>query len=85
LPAAATGYFRSIGTPNTQTDFITLLVGQHREVDQMFVQLEKMDGSSSDEAQRLAEQVVRSLALAALAPGAGLVDRLRDALTGRAG
>lgn len=48
-------------TSTTQTDLITFLTGQHREVDQMFSRLEKMDGSSSDEAQNLVEKVVISL------------------------
>lgn len=48
-------------TSTTQTDLITFLMDQHREVDEMFAQLEKMDGSTSDDARRLAEQVVISL------------------------
>ncbi len=50
-----------MATSTTQTDLITFLTGQHREVDEMFSQLEKLDGTNSDEAQRLAEQVVISL------------------------
>ncbi|HET9257546.1 MAG TPA: hemerythrin domain-containing protein [Pseudonocardiaceae bacterium] len=40
---------------------ITFLTHQHNEVDAVFGQLEKMEGSTSDEAQRLAEEVVISL------------------------
>jgi hemerythrin superfamily protein len=47
-----------MSTSTTQTDVITFLTQQHREVDALFAQLERMEGSTSDEAQRLAEQVV---------------------------
>lgn len=50
-----------MSTPTTQTELVTYLIGQHRGVDQLFVQLEKMDGSTDEQAQRLAEQAVRSL------------------------
>lgn len=50
-----------MATSTTQTDLSTFLIGQHREVDEMFSQLEKMDGSTSDEAHHLAEKVVISL------------------------
>jgi hemerythrin superfamily protein len=40
---------------------ITFLIDQHREVADMFAQLEKMEGAKDDKAQRLAEQVVTSL------------------------
>jgi hemerythrin superfamily protein len=42
----------------TQTELITFLTGQHREVEEMFKQLEKMDGTTGEDAQQLAEQVV---------------------------
>ncbi len=50
-----------MATSTTQTDLIIFLTGQHREVDEMFSRLEKMDGSTSDEARQLVEQVVISL------------------------
>lgn len=71
-----------MSTPTTQTDLITLLIGQHREVDQMFVQLEKVDGSSSDEAQRLAEQVVRSLVQHSVAEEIHLYPATREHVPG---
>jgi hemerythrin superfamily protein len=40
---------------------ITFLTHQHNEVEDLFAQLERMEGSTSDEAQRLAEEVVISL------------------------
>jgi hemerythrin superfamily protein len=50
-----------MSTSTTQTDVITFLTRQHNEVNALFTQLEKMEGSTSDEAQRLAEQVVIAL------------------------
>jgi hypothetical protein len=118
------GVAGGMSTPNSQTDLITLLVGQHRAVDQLFVQLEKLDGSTDEQVRRHVDDEENDLfpklrehcsqqqlaelgskveqaektaptrphpsspsegsSLAALAPGAGMVDRLRDALTGRA-
>lgn len=45
-------------TGTSETDLITFLTAQHREVDQMFTQLEHMTGATDEQAQRLAEQVV---------------------------
>jgi hypothetical protein len=50
-----------MATPTTQTDVITFLTHQHREVNALFTQLERMEGSTSDETRRLAEQVVIAL------------------------
>lgn len=40
---------------------ITVLTGQHREVDQMFAQLERIDGASTQEALVVARQAVIAL------------------------
>lgn len=47
-----------MSTPTIQADLITILTEQHREVNEMFNQLEKIDGTTGDEAEHLAEQVV---------------------------
>ncbi|MGH3902625.1 MAG: hypothetical protein ACRDTE_00225 [Pseudonocardiaceae bacterium] len=56
-----------MSTPTIQTDLITIRTEQHREVNEMFSPSAPSEGA----------------ALAALAPGVGLVDRLRDTLSGR--
>lgn len=44
-----------------QTDLIMFLTDQHRQVEQLFSQLESIEGSTGDQAQQLSEQVVMSL------------------------
>ncbi|MFY9806046.1 MAG: hemerythrin domain-containing protein [Pseudonocardiaceae bacterium] len=50
-----------MSTSTTPTDVITYLIDQHNEVDDIFTQLEQLDGATDDKVQRLAEQVVTSL------------------------
>lgn len=61
LSVSGPGNHGFMSTSTTQTDVITFLIHQHREVDALFTQLEKAEGSTSDEVQRLAERVVISL------------------------
>ncbi len=69
-------------TPTTQTDVITFLTHQHREVDALFTQLERMAGSTSDKAQRLAEQVVISLVKHSVAEEIYLYPAVREHVPG---
>jgi hemerythrin-like domain-containing protein len=50
-----------MSTPTAHVELVTFLIGQHRGVDQMFVQLEKLTGSATEEAEQLARQVVARL------------------------
>ena len=46
----------------TQTqDVIAVLIQDHREVEEMFVRLEELNGDANDEAKTVAEQVVMDL------------------------
>lgn len=69
-----------MSTSTTQTDVITFLVHQHREVDALFIQLEKVEGDTSDEAQRFAEQVVISLVKHSVAEEMYLYPAVREHL-----
>lgn len=69
-----------MSTPTTQTDMVTVLTNEHRDVEQMFSQLENLDGSSSEEAQRLAEQVVISLMQHSVAEEIYLYPTIRENL-----
>ena len=64
----------------TPTDVIVFLTGQHREVDDVFAQLEKMDGATDEKAQLLAEQVVMSLVKHSVAEEIYLYPAVRKAL-----
>lgn len=48
-------------TPTAQTDMITFLIGQHREVDQIVHRLERLTGDSGEDADHLARKVVTAL------------------------
>ena len=65
-----------------QTDVITFLTHQHNEVNALFTQLEKMEGSTSDEAQRLAEEVVISLVKHSVAEEIHLYPAVREHVPG---
>jgi hemerythrin superfamily protein len=71
-----------MSTPTTQTDVITFLTQQHREVDALFTQLERMEGSTSDEARRLAEQVVIALVKHSVAEEIYLYPAVRKHVSG---
>lgn len=68
--------------PTTQTDIVTYLTEQHREVEQMFGQLESMSGSTDDEARRIAEQVVTTLVQHSVAEEIHLYPATRDHVPG---
>ena len=61
-----------------QTDVITFLTHQHNEVDGLFGQLEKLEGSTSNEVQRLAKQVVISLVKHSVAEEIHLYPAVRE-------
>jgi len=61
-----------------QTDVTTFLTHQHREVETLFVHLKTMEGSTSDEVQRLAEQVVISLVKHSVAEEIHLYPAVRE-------
>ncbi|HEU0088168.1 MAG TPA: hemerythrin domain-containing protein [Pseudonocardiaceae bacterium] len=71
-----------MSTPTTQTDLITILTDQHREVDAMFLQLENMDGASGEEAKRLTEQVVILLVQHSVAEEVHLYPATREYVPG---
>jgi hemerythrin superfamily protein len=71
-----------MNTSTTHTDVITFLTHQHNEVDALFAQLEKMEGSTSDEVQRLAEQVVISLVKHSVAEEIYLYPAVREHVPG---
>ncbi|MGH4010984.1 MAG: hemerythrin domain-containing protein [Pseudonocardiaceae bacterium] len=60
----------------------TFLINQHREVDALFVQLERMEGATTDEAQRLAEQVVIFLVKHSVAEEIYLYPAVREHVPG---
>lgn len=67
---------------STQTDVVTFLTHQHREVDALFEQLEKLAGSVSDEAESIAEQVVISLVKHSVAEEIYLYPAVREHVPG---
>jgi hemerythrin superfamily protein len=69
-----------MGTSTASSDVITFLIDQHHEVAEMFAQLEKMDGTTDDKAQRLAEQVVTSLVKHSVAEEVYLYPTVRTVL-----
>src|SRR5947209_6453350 len=50
--ATVTGTSTPMGASTTPTDVITFLIEQHNEVNDMFAQLEQMDGATDDKVQR---------------------------------
>ncbi len=77
-----TGYSSGMATSTTQTDVITFLTGQHREVDEMFSRLERMDGSTGDDVQQLADEVVISLVKHSVAEEIHLYPATREHVPG---
>jgi hemerythrin superfamily protein len=71
-----------MSTSTTPTDVITFLIEQHNEVNDMFAQLEQMDGATDDKVQRLAEQVVTSLVKHSVAEEIYLYPTVRKVLPG---
>lgn len=61
---------------------ITFLTHQHREVNVLFTQLEKMEGSTSDDARSLAEQVVIALVKHSVAEEIYLYPAVREHVPG---
>lgn len=76
----AAGYTHSMTASTTPTDVIVFLTEQHREVDDVFRQLEQMDGSTDEKVQLLAEQVVTSLVKHSVAEEIYLYPAVRKAL-----
>jgi hemerythrin superfamily protein len=74
------GYTHSMTASTTPTDVIAFLTEQHREVDDVFAQLEKMDGATDEKVQLLAEQVVTSLVKHSVAEEIYLYPAVRKAL-----
>ena len=74
------GYTDGMTASTTPTDVIMFLTEQHREVDDMFAQLEDMDGATDEKVQRLAEQVVTSLVKHSVAEEIYLYPAVRKAL-----
>jgi hemerythrin superfamily protein len=71
-----------MSTSTTPTDVITFLIDQHNEVNDMFVELEKMDGATDDTLQRLAEQIVTSLVTHSVAEEIYLYPTVRHVVPG---
>lgn len=75
-------------TPTTQADMITLLIGQHSAVDQLFTRMENLvdgaDGADgdSDELEKLARQAVISLIQHSVAEEMYLYPTVRKRLSG---
>lgn len=78
--ALVAGYPRGMTASRTPTDVITFLTEQHREVADVFAQLEDMDGATDEKPQRLAEQVVTSLVKHSVAEEIYLYPAVRKAL-----
>ncbi|HKS52241.1 MAG TPA: hemerythrin domain-containing protein [Pseudonocardiaceae bacterium] len=74
------GYTDGMTASTTPTDVIMFLTEQHREVDDIFAQLEDMDGATDEKVQRLAEQVVTSLVKHSVAEEIYLYPAVRKAL-----
>lgn len=74
------GYSEIMTASAAPTDVITFLTEQHREVDDVFAQLEQMDGATDEKAQRLTEQVVTSLVKHSVAEEIYLYPAVRRAL-----
>ena len=71
-----------MSTSTTHSDVITFLTHQHNEVEDLFTQLEKMEEGTSDEARRLAEQVVISLVKHSVAEEIYLYPAVRENVPG---
>ncbi|PZS36951.1 MAG: hemerythrin [Pseudonocardiales bacterium] len=71
-----------MSTSTTPTDVIMLLTEQHTEVNDMFAQLEQMDGATDDKVQRFAQQVVTSLVKHSVAEEVYLYPAVRKVLPG---
>ncbi|WP_308126065.1 hemerythrin domain-containing protein [Nonomuraea ceibae] len=65
-----------------QQDVITVLVTDHREVEQMFSQLEQMAGDASEQAKTLAEKVVIELVRHSVAEEEYLYPAVREHMPG---
>lgn len=74
------GYPRRMTASRPPTDVITFLTEQHREVADVFAQLEDMDGATDEKPQRLAEQVVTSLVKHSVAEVAARWSRPKSSL-----
>jgi hemerythrin-like domain-containing protein len=74
------GYTDGMTASTTPTDVIMFLTEQHREVDDIFAQLEDMDGATDEKVQRLAEQVVTFLVKHSVAEEIYLYPAVRKAL-----
>jgi hemerythrin-like domain-containing protein len=74
------GYTDGMTASTAPTDVIMFLTEQHREVDDIFAQLEDMDGATDEKVQRLAEQVVTSLVKHSVAEEIYLYPAVRKAL-----
>jgi hypothetical protein len=80
----------------SDSDVIAVLIKDHREVEQLFTQIEQLGPNDSERRGKLAEQAMKKVAPTRphpsapdtpplnklAAPGAGLIDRIRDALSG---
>jgi hemerythrin superfamily protein len=71
-----------MSTPTTQTDLITVLTDEHREVEQIFSRLESLAGGTSEEAERLARRLVISLVQHSVAEEIYLYPTVRERLPG---
>lgn len=71
-----------MSTPTTQTDLITLLSDEHREVEQMFGRLESLAGGTSEDAENVARDVVVSLVKHSVAEEIYLYPLVRERLSG---
>ncbi|MBB5784482.1 hemerythrin domain-containing protein [Nonomuraea jabiensis] len=66
----------------TQQDMIEVLVTDHREVEEMFTQLERMTGDGGEQAKTLAEKVVIELVRHSVAEEEYLYPTVRDHVPG---
>jgi hemerythrin-like domain-containing protein len=71
-----------MSTAATQTDLITALTDEHREVEQIFSRLESLAGGTSEEAEQLARQLVISLVQHSVAEEIYLYPTVRERLPG---
>lgn len=69
-------------TSTTPTDVTTFLTVQHREVDDIFAQLEEMDGATTEKVERLARQVVTDLVKHSVAEEIYLYPAVRETVPG---
>jgi hemerythrin-like domain-containing protein len=74
------GYTDSMTASTTPPDVIVFLTEQHREVEDVFAQLQDMDGATDEKVQRLTEQVITSLVKHSVAEEIHLYPAVRKAL-----